>query len=229
MFSNVYLASTQREIEEFLPKKAAYLSCHFSSSGKGLSNLPQRLPEDSLLLVDDSMPVYGHETALVAEQLCALVAQFSPKAILLDFQRGWSAEAQEMAQAILRSVPCPVAVTESYAKALGCAVFLSAVPADVRLEKHLSPWLEQGVFLELSTCGLAIEMTQNGCKKAPLGAQAELPLYDNKLFCHYAVQVLSDKTAFTLARTGEDLAALADEALRLGAMGAVGLFQELCR
>ena len=114
MFSNVYLASTQREIEEFLPKKAAYLSCHFSSSGKGLSNLPHRLPEGSLLLVDDSMPVYGHESASVAKQLCDLVAQFSPKAILLDFQRGWSAEAQEMAQAIDAAL-CALRLKRNYA------------------------------------------------------------------------------------------------------------------
>ena len=229
MFSNVYLAATQREIEEFLPKKAAYLSCHFSSSGKGLSNLPQRLPEGSLLLVDDSMPVYGHESASVAKQLCDLVARFSLKAILLDFQREWSAEAQEMAQVILGAVPCPVAVTEGYARVLGCAVFLSAVPADVAIEKYLSPWLKQGVFLELAPCGLAIEVTKDGCKKAPSWAQKQLSLYDKKLFCHYDVQVLSDKTLFTLTRTSADLAVLAEEALRLGAIGAVGLYQELCR
>ena len=229
MFSNVYLAVTQREMEEFLPKNVAYLSCHFSSSGKGLSNLPQRLPENSLLLLDDSMPVYGHEPALVAAQLCDLVEVFSPKAVLLDFQRGWNAETEEMARSILGSVPCPVAVTEAYAKALSCPVFLSAPAADVGIRKHLSPWLKQGVFLELAPCGVKIEMTKDGCKKAPFRAQTQLPLYDEKLRCHYDVEVLAHKAVFTLTRTGPDLAALAEEAYRLGALGTVGLYQELCR
>ncbi len=229
MFSNVYLAATMREMEAFTPKKAAYLSCHFSPSGQGLSNVPYSLPQDSLLLLDDSMPVCGHSPAMIVKQLRDLVERFDLKAILLDFQGEKDAQLGNMAQAILQGIPCPVAVTENYANDLGCPVFLSAPPVDTALEKHLSKWLKQGVFLEIAPCGTKIEVAKNGCKKSPLmfGNAGILPLYNEKLCCHYDVEVFPDRAVFTLTRTREDLAALADKALVLGVLGAVGLYQEL--
>ncbi len=229
MFSNVYLAVTTREMEEFLPKKTAFLSCHFSSSGPGLSNIPQRLPENSLLLLDDSMPLCGHDPAVVVKQLRDLVEDFSVKAILLDFQGEKDGQLESMAKAILHGVPCPVAVTEWYAKDLGCPVFLCAPPADSTLEKHLKSWLKQGVFLEIAPCGAKIAVTENGCKKVPLpiGSTKNMTLYNEKLCCHYDVEVFPDRAVFTLGRTKEDLAALAEKAMELGVLGAVGLYQEL--
>ena len=229
MFSNVYLAATIREMEMFAPKKAAYLSCHFSPSGQGLSNMPDSLPQDSLLLLDDSMPVCGHSPAIVVKQLRDLAERFDLKAILLDFQGEKDTQLRNMAQAIIQGVPCPVAVTESYAKDLGCPVFLSAPSVDTVLEKHLEIWLKQGVFLEIAPCKLRLEITENGCRKIPLpfGDRESFPLYHEKLCCHYDVEVFSDRAVFTLMRTKEDLAALADQALALGVLGAVGLYQEL--
>lgn len=229
MFSNVYLAVTTGEMEEFLPKKTAFLSCHFSSSGQGLSNIPQRLPENSLLLLDDSMPLCGHDPAVVVKQLQDLVKDFSVNAILLDFQGEKTEQLQTMAQEILRGVPCPVAATEWYAKNLGCPVFLSAPPADSTLEKHLKRWLKQGVFMEIAPCGAKMEVTENGCKKEhfPFANAENLPLYNGKLRCHYDVEVFPDRAVFTLGRTKDDLAALADEAAKLGVLGTVGLYQEL--
>ncbi len=229
MFSNVYLAVTMREMEEFLPKKTAFLSCHFSSSGKGLSNVPHSLPKDSLLLVDDSMPVCEHDPGVVVKQLKDLVARFSVKAVLLDFQGEKTAQAENMAQAIINGLPCPVAVTERYARGLGCPVFLSATPADIAVEKHLEKWLKQGVFLEIAPCETRIEVTETGRKKTPLSFKnpENLPLYNEKLCCHYDVEVFPNRAIFTLGRTKEDLAALAEKALALGALGLVGLYQEL--
>ena len=231
MFSNVYLAATMRELEEFLPKKAAFLSCHFSAAGQGLSNLPSDLPKKSLLLVDDSMPVCGHDPGVVVKQLQDLVEKFDLNAILLDFQGEKDTQLLHMAKAILQGVPCPVAVTEQYAKELGCPVFLSSSPVDTALHRHLSRWLEQGVFLEIAPGGMQIEVTQAGCKKVPIsfGNTQFLSLFHEELCCHYHVEVFNDKAVFTLGRTNEDLAQLADKALALGALGVVGLYQELSK
>ena len=51
-----YLAMTAGEIRgaSVLPRRTGWLSCHFSPSGAGLSNLPVALPPGSLLILDDS-------------------------------------------------------------------------------------------------------------------------------------------------------------------------------
>ena len=231
MFSNVYLAVTSREMENFLPKKAAYLSCHFSPSGQGLSNLPRCLPENSLLLLDDSMPVCGHSPGVVIKQLRDLVKDFSVKAVLLDFQGEKTEQLQAMAQEILRSTPCPVAITDAYAKGFGCPVFLSPPPADRSLEKHISKWLKQGVYLEIAPCSVKMEVTETGCRKTalPSSVAGNLLLHHENLCCHYDVEVFPDRAVFTLDRTKDDLAALAEKAMKLGVLGTVGLYQELLK
>ncbi len=229
MFSDVFLAQTSGEMGEFLPKKAAYMACHFSPYGKGLSNMPLTLPPDSILLLDDSMPPNGHDPSVVAEQLTELVSRFSVKAVLLDFQGEKTDETQKMAASLLRQLPCPVAVTERYAKVLSCPVFLSPPPANVPLQRSLRPWLQQGVFLEIAPSAMCITVTETGSTAVSVPPVRGLPLHDSRLCCHYNVEVTPDKAVFTLSRTKEDLAALAEEAYRLGVLGAVGLYQELCR
>ena len=86
MFSKVFLAQTEREMAEFLPKNLAYMALHFSPYDQGLTNAPKQLPEHSILLLDDSMQVTHHDTGLVTRQLKDLVNRFAPEAILLDFQ-----------------------------------------------------------------------------------------------------------------------------------------------
>lgn len=229
MFSNVFLAMTGGELEEFTPKKAAYLACHFSPCGKGLSNLPQNLPEESLLLLDDSMPPNGHDPNTVISTLKELADQFSIKAVLLDFQNEKAKETECMASAILQALPCPVAVTEVYARDLGCPVFLSPPPANRSLRRHLAPWLQQGVFLEIAPEHLEITVTEHGsvCRSLPMNTPQNLPLTDSRLHCHYSVSVSKDQAVFTLERTKEDLSALVQEAYQTGVLGAVGLYQEL--
>ena len=96
MFSNVFLAQTGREMAESLPKHLAYMALHFSSYAKGLSNVPEKLPNGSILLLDDSMEPENHDPQVVADQLRQLVNQFSPKAVLLDFQRPQTKKLENM-------------------------------------------------------------------------------------------------------------------------------------
>lgn len=229
MFSDVFLAMTAGEMEGYLPKKAAYMACHFSPYSKGLSNLPTVLPPDSLLLLDDSTLPDGHDPETAAQQLTELVSRFSVKAVLLDFQNERTVESQKMVSSLVQALPCPVAVTKVYAKDFHCPVFLSPPPVNMPLNAYLSPWLQQGVFLEIAPEGLCITVTEKGSTALSLPPMQGLPLHDSRLHCHYNVEVSTGKAVFTLSRTKEDLTALAAQACELGALGAVGLYQELSR
>lgn len=224
MFSGVFLAVTGRKTEAHCPKRLAYMACHFSPGGSGLSNMPNTLPPGSILLLDDSMPVQGHNPETVVKQLNELVERFSVKAILLDFQRPPTDESQKMAAAILQGSSCTAAATPAYAQK-GFPVFLPPPPVNKALAEHLKPWNE--VFLELASEGLEITVTKEGSRFSPVYPASPLPLSDERLHCHYSVEVFPGKAVFTLSRTREDLAALAREAEKLGVIATVGLYQEL--
>ena len=227
MFSEVFLAMTSREMAEYQPKKAAYLSCHFSPYGSGLSNIPDSLPPKSLLLVDDSTPPDGHNPQGVTEQLKGLIEKFQITGILLDFQNSRNEACMAMAKALSDTLPCPVAVTEGYAEALGSPVFLSSPPENITLEKYIAPWKKQGVFLEIAPDGLQITVTEKGAYFSAISSTEQLPLYHRKFHCHYRVEVLQDRAIFTLGRHKEDLLTLAQDAKKLGVLGVIGLYQEL--
>ncbi len=229
MFSKVFLAMTAREMEEFLPERFAYMACHFSSYSSGLSNLPVQIPENSILLLDDSMPVQGHDPVLVTHQLQELIEQFSVKAVLLDFQQAIDPETQNMASYIINGISCPAAVTAPYAEHLDCSVFLPPTPVNISLQDHLRPWQNRDVYLEIAPEQLLLTVTETGTKAEaqPFGEGTNCPHLEAKLHCHYGTCVCSDKVVFTLQRTAEDLDALTEEAYRLGVKAVVGLYQEL--
>ena len=224
MFSQVFLAVTARELEAVRPKRTAYMACHFSAGGSGLSNMPHTLPEGSILLLDDSMPVQGHDPQIVAQQLSELVDRFSLQAVLLDFQRPPTAESQKTAAFILENCKCTAAVTPAYAKE-GFPVFLPPPPVNKSLKEYLKPWNK--VFLELASEGLEITVTKEGSRFYYLSPTSSLPLTDKRLHCHYGVTVFPGKAVFTLSRSREDLAELAREADELGVLATIGLYQEL--
>lgn len=226
MFSQVFLAVTAGELESVCPKRTAYMACHFSPGGVGLSNIPPKLPPNSILLLDDSMPVQGHDPKTVVQQLNELAAKFSIRAVLLDFQRPPTKQLWEMVSVILRNCSCKIAVTPAYAKE-GFGVFLPPPPPNKSLTEYLKPWTKHAVFLELASEGLEITVTQEGSRFSYVSPTSSLPLFDNRLHCHYGVTVFPEKAIFTLSRSREDLASLAREAEEFGVLGIVGLYQEL--
>ncbi len=227
MFSKVFLAQTSGEIKKQLPEKLAYMALHFSPYGKGLSNIPGDLPKGSILLLDDSTSPTHHDPQLVVEQLKQLTTQLSPAAVLLDFQRPVTEELKAMAGYITKALPCPVGVTECYAKDLGCSVFLSPLPANKELTDYLKPWLNQGVYLEIAPDCIEITVTETGSEIRHIYPVQDLPLVDNRLHCHYQVEVSPNKAVFTICRHKEDLLSLVQEAESLGVLGCVGLYREL--
>ena len=219
---------TAAESKKARPNRVCFMACRFSPYSTGLTNLPTELPPNSMLLLDDSMPPTDHDPKTVIGQLGELVRQFSVCGVLLDFQREKTEVSKAMADAILQALPCPVAVTEDYARDLGCAVFLSACPANVALEKHLQSW-KQGVYLEIAPGRMQITLTEKGAEQAflPVGETGTLSFRDDRLCCHYKTEVSQNRAVFTLQRNKEDLEKLIKKAQDLGVIGTVGLYQEL--
>lgn len=226
-----FLAMTAAEFRtaDSLPSKIAWMACHFSPYGLGLSNLPKELPPEALLMVDDITPPHGHDPVLIAEQLCRCVEIWNCCGILLDFQRKDCAETDAIAAYLTGALPCPTAVSDVYAAGLDCPVFLSAPPPSVPLEEQLAPWKERCIWMELSADGQIITLTEEGAEISPSPHMDSRwkGFADENLHCHYSIQTAEKSARFTLWRTEDDLNSFLEEAEGYGITTAVGLFQQL--
>lgn len=226
-----YLAMTAAEFAGCspLPTHTAWMSCHFSSSSQGLSNLPEYLPPKAMLIVDDSIPFDGHDPRRITAQLTEAVKALGCAFVLLDLQRPEDKNVFSLCRLLTEKLPCPVIVSESYAKDLACPVLLAPPPLLTELSDHLAPWKNREVWLEAAPERQVVLVTETGSARFPC-LEEELPapwFSEERLFCRYH-WVLEGRTArFTLMRTKEDLAAMLCAAKDLGVKGAVGLYQEL--
>lgn len=222
-----YLAMTAAEIRlnSPLPPNPAWMACHFSSCGSGLSNLPEALPENAVVILDDAVPYSGHDPRRIVEQLRDIV---HPTGILLDFQRPGDAETEAVVQAVVSGLSCPVGVSECYAAGLRCPVFLPPLPLGTPLEPYLQPWKGRPVWLEAALDSAVITVTADGCQYDSTDGTTDTGRFaDRLLHCHYQAEITADTIRFRLTRTPEDLAALLAEAEALGVERALGLYQEL--
>ena len=212
-----------------MPEKIAWMACHFSPYGTGLTNLPMTLPADSLLILNDRTPIHGHDQKRIFQQLAQTLEALNCCGLLLDLQRICD-EAAVIAKELLK-LPCPVIVSEQYAKNLDCPVFLPPVPLHKTVQEHIAPWSGREIWLDAALNGEVITITENGSSIAPLppSEQPEHPFEDEELHCHYKVEVSERKAVFTLHRTMDDLTQMLTEAKPLGITHAVGLYQELIR
>ena len=227
----LYLALTAAEFQfcSSLPERAAWMACHYAPYGLGLSNLPRELPEDAMLILNDRTPTQGHDPKRIVRQLKELSSTLHYKYILLDFQRLDSPENTAIAKTIVSAASCPVGVSETYALALECPVFLPPPPPHVPLQEHLAPWQGREIWIEAALDVEVITVTEKGSVSSPL-PPAEIPensLEDPALHCHYRSKTFDDRIDFTLWRTRDDLTDLLREAESLGVTLAVGLWQEL--
>lgn len=225
------LAMTPAEIStcNTLPDHIAWMACHFSPYGQGLSNIPDSLPDGAMLILNDRLACDGHSPSLVSEQLSNAVSHLGCESVLLDFQRPRSPESEAMVREVLSALPCPAAVTEFYAAGLSCPVFLSPPPLHIPMEDYLTPWQGREIWLEAAICQETITITQKG---AAYSAQfppdrLEGGFLEDSLCCRCWTRVLEDEISFTLFDTLETLEKKLDLAQSLGAARAVGLWQEL--
>ena len=224
----LYLAMTAAEIRANtdFPPNIGYMACHFSPYGTGLSNCPMHLPEGSMLILNDRTPIHGHDHGLIADQLTELVEKLRCDSVLLDFQRVDVPELSLLAQKLSAALPCPVGVSDLYAADSDCSIFMPPVMPDTPLSEHLAPWQGRDIWLDISTEGLEITLTEKCASTVRLPRQI-LPAChgDTALHCHYRIDV-GENIRFTLFRTEQDLQDLLAEAKHLGISRAVGLYQE---
>ena len=211
-----------------LPEHAAWMACHYSPYGLGLSNCPRQLPEEAMLILNDRTPPQAHDPEVIARQLKELAESLHYKYILLDFQRPDLPENAAVVKAVLSAPPCPVGVSELYAREVSCPVFLPPVPHHVPLSEHLAPWQGREIWLEAALDRETITVTEKGAAVSPpSGPFPDSGPEDGDLHCHYHIRTCSDRIDFTLWRTKDDLAALLEQAEGAGVTQAVGLWQEL--
>lgn len=228
MPSAFFLAQTAAEIRQQLPKNTqkAWMACHFSPYGTGLSNLPEQLPEGSMVIVNDRTPVAGHDPQRIASQLAQLVQAGNIGHVLLDFQRPGEAQTVAIAKAIVGGLACPVGVSELYAKDLQCPVFLPPLPLHMPLADYIAPWKEREIWLELMPDCAAYTVTENGCTKTACDATGTFPHFDAQACCRYRTEVLADAVRFTLVRGAEELEQLRN---RTEISCFVGLYQQFAQ
>ena len=223
-----YLAMTGAEFlcADAFPDKIAWMACHYSCYGSGLSNLPEGLPEGSLIIVNDRTPPCRHDAAFITEQLLQLYEEAKPFGFLLDFQRDGLPKNLEVARAVIDALACPVAVSELYAKELDAPVFLPLLPTDMPLADFTSPWNGRAIWLEVGLQTDIFTVTSQGCVVSP-GADDPLPepvFTESSLFCRYHWKFSGQEAIFTLQRTKTEIDTLLQNAE--GIHLAVGLYQQ---
>ena len=231
MFLPCYLAVTAGELAAGAPFPAfpAWMACHFSPSGAGISNLPAALPEGAMLILDDSQIFGGHDPRQVAKELAAAADALGCGSLLLDFQRPDIPGQAETVRAVLAETPCPVGVAAPYAAGYGGPVLVPPIPPDVPPARWLAPWAGREIWQELALEGLCYTVTEDGAAARPCSGEEEPAacLTDAALRCHYTLRLAPRQALFTLYRTEDDLLALLEDAAGLGVTRGVGLWQEL--
>lgn len=225
-----YLAMTGAEFRQSdsLPQQIGWMACHFSPYSTGLSNLPPTLPPDSLLILNDRIPMGGRQDfAFIAQELTQCLEENRCCGLLLDFQCRDIPQNAALADYLVRNLSAQVIVSAMYAKNLSCPVFLPPVPPDRPVDTCLADWQGREVWLELSLRPEQLVLTQAGAADSP----EEIPVPEGgfsheTLCCHYCIRRAADSVTFTLWRTPEDNKALLKKAEGLGVVGAVGLFQQ---
>ena len=229
----LYLALTAAEFQaaNVFPNPLAWMACHFSSYGTGLSNVPNTLPPGSMLMLNDRTPIGGHDPQLVAQTLCKAAKELKCDRILLDFQRPEYPEIPEVIEAVLKQADCPVGVSSLYADGFDCAVLIPPIAPHTLPKDALTPWKDRELWLELSNTETEIKVTKDGSQYTPLPRDPQEPKdhQEPELFCHYRILVEDDQVLFQLGRTKEDQEALLAAVQELGVSCAVGLWQETSR
>ena len=224
-----YLALTAAEFitAEPLPEKCAYMACHFSCYGAGLSNLPETLPAASIIILNDRTPAYRHSPAQILSQMENLIAELHPSGVLLDFQRPPTPLTEEIARILTESLPCPTAVTLPYAQKLSCPIFLPPPPLHTPLKDHLTPYRDRELWLELATETMRYIINSEGCimEESEESVLPEPIFTDDDAFCRYHIEVKEEQAEFTLQRTVKELADILSANCNI--TKAIGLYQQL--
>ena len=225
-----YLALTAGELQgNAFEGKLAYMACHFSLYTTGLSNIPQPLPPGSMLILNDQIPISGHDPHRIAAQLRQAIEEFSCDSLLLDFQRPGNAETAQLCRLLSTEIPCPLGISHCYAGDLESAVFLPPPPLDMPLPEYIAPWSGRRLWLEAALEAAEFTLTSDGCTVTPITYERvqEQAFIDEMVHCRYRCRVDPDSIRFHLYRTADQLKVLLEEADHLGIEKSIGLYQQL--
>ncbi len=226
----IYLAMTAQEIAVCgaFPAHPAYMACHFSAYGSGLEDIPEVPSPGWLLVLDDRVPVWGHEPEIIAQQLQEAVVQNDACGVLLDFQRPDCPQTQAIASSVVKALQCPVCVSSSYAQVLDCPVLLPPLLPNRDLQAQLAPWEGREIWLELALDALQYTVTADGSRPASLPRFSPRGKChrDDRFCCRYEIQTEDTQAVFTLFRTPEDWQQLLEQTSGLGVRCGIGLYQE---
>ena len=225
----IYLAMTDAEMHRCspLPDHTAFMACHFSPYGTGICNLPTALPAESMLILNDRIPICNHDPEEILAQLNRLLEEITFCGLLLDFQRESYTQCHAITKLLAEKLPLPVGVSQPYARDLDCPVFVDPPAFHVPLSEHLKPWEGRQIWLDAALSAVCYRVDKSGCTQTPCNRPSEpLPQHDAQLHCHYRIQQESDHVAFTLTRAKEDLQDLLSEGQTIGVTAAIGLYQE---
>ena len=229
MVTSRYLAMTAAELSLDIPGKLAYMACHFSPYTTGLSNIPTVLPPGSMLILNDRIPICGHDPHRIVDQLEQALENLACDSLLLDFQRPGNEETATLCRLLCQRLTCPLGISHHYARELNSWVFLPPPPLDIPLEEHLKPWEGRKIWLEAALEAALITVKADGCQMSPLpyGMPETETFIEDNLHCRYRSEVAADEIRFFLYRTPDQLDALLKEAGALGVETSVGLYQQL--
>ena len=208
-------------------ENSAWMACRFSPSGAGLNHVPEQLPKNTLLILDDMIPPQGHSINQVKTTLSHIAEKFSCPGILLDFQRPNNPESCEMIRSIL-TLSCPVIVSHIYAADLNCPIFLPPIPPWMIPEEYIKPWQNRNIWLEVAIQTQTLTITDNGCRisECIYGESRDLPFHSENLCCHYGIDLSEKQALFTLNRNKSHISALLNRLEQFGVKGCVGLYED---
>lgn len=226
----LFLAMTAAEFlgAEVLPDYPAWMACHFSSYGTGISNLPKTLPPGAMLMLNDRTPICGHDPETVAKSLCDAAQRLECRCILLDFQREGYEELRSVIGAVLKLARCPVGVSSLYAAEFDCPVLVPPIPPHLLPEDAVAPWKGRELWLEVSSEGTVICVTPDGSHytSLPYYCPKHTDHYDKELHCHYSIIVEENQIVFQLGRSEDDQRSLVKAAEEFGVTQVLRLWQE---
>ncbi len=223
-----YMAMTSAEFAsaDKIPTHPAWMACHFSVYGKGLSNLPQNFPQNSMIILNDSVPPCSHQPDVILQELDTLIQRLKPSYFLLDFQRQDHEETFFLTECLCQALPCPVGVSHLYAENLNCPVFLPPPPLLKPLREYLAPWKGREIWLEISPDAALVTLSEEGVQILwDTEVSLENPVFANEnLACKYQTELLENTARFHIER---DLALYKQEAENCGVSLLTGLYQLL--
>lgn len=225
----IYLAVTGAELALASQnhKPLAWMGCHLSAGGSGISGVPVSLPPDSILVLTDQMPPQGHDPQQVAQELVDAAHQLNCSRILLDFQRPKSDAGNQIVDHILSLADCPVGVSEDYGEHFCCPVFLRPPPLWTALDDHIAPWKGREIWLEAAQEDALVRVTQAGSSYEAWDDGGDYPFRDEQLQIAYKLETAPDCLYVFLHRGPKELQALLEKAKQLGISTAIGLYQHL--